>query len=59
MQRNVLDMFNHEIMGVSPHALMEEMWIAAPCLHRFLDFNLAWTTVKKHAWEYINASTLG
>ncbi|KAF8577017.1 hypothetical protein K439DRAFT_1418539 [Ramaria rubella] len=57
-QRDILDAFDYEVHGVTPHAYFEEFWAALPSLRDILDFPYAQKIVQKEMWETLQHASL-
>lgn len=59
MQRDVLDAFDYEVHGVTPHAFFEELWDALPSLRDILRVRRTQAEIREEMWDVLQLAALG
>lgn len=54
----MLDSFDYEILGVTPHAYFEELWDALPSLQEILKLRRSRRIVRNEMWERLQLAAL-
>ncbi|KAF8508291.1 hypothetical protein JB92DRAFT_2953775 [Gautieria morchelliformis] len=57
-QRNILEAFDYEIFGITPHAFFEELWAALPRLQDMLDYGRPRDIIRNEMWARLQRASL-